>query len=208
MQRARRREQISALPVTALPGWLADWQGVGGAATLEEALEPLLGLPLPVATVEQSVLPARLADYRPMMLDALLTSGAVQFRGCGPRLVTFVPAGDNALFGSEPQDRPPAQLHVDATGARASFEQLVNADGRDQEPALVAEALWHDLFADHLQGDSWAAVRRGLELDFGLPAGGPTGSTSTTRSARRRRINTRVMGYPGTFWRTPAIRSR
>ena len=78
----------------------------------------------------------------------------------------------------------------------------------NQEPALVAEALWHDLFADHLQGDSWAAVRRGLELDFGLPAGGPTGSTSTTRSARRRRINTRVMGYPGTFWRTPAIRSR
>ncbi|KAF1013408.1 MAG: ATP-dependent RNA helicase DbpA [Stenotrophomonas maltophilia] len=48
-----------------------------GADGVLRVIEQLAGLPLPVALWEQQVLPARVRDYQPALLDALLATGEV-----------------------------------------------------------------------------------------------------------------------------------
>jgi ATP-dependent helicase Lhr and Lhr-like helicase len=61
---------------------------------LEAALKPLCGIPLPAAFWENLILPARVAGYRPEMLDATLTQGKLFWRVAPGRDIVFHPYGD------------------------------------------------------------------------------------------------------------------
>ena len=62
--------------------FLFEWHGVGaeradGQAALAAALEQLAGFPLRPRPGKQDILPARVADYAPYMLDQFCAGGAV-----------------------------------------------------------------------------------------------------------------------------------
>ncbi|HQA14449.1 MAG TPA: DEAD/DEAH box helicase, partial [Ornithinibacter sp.] len=92
--RMLRRRSLAALraevePVTPveLSRFLLGWQGVGGRLRGREGLlrvvEQLSGAVLPASAIETLVLPSRVADYSPGMLDELMATGEVLWCGHG-----------------------------------------------------------------------------------------------------------------------------
>ncbi len=84
---ARLREQVAPVDAGALARFLPRWHGIGGRGhgqtRLEEALTQLEGLPLPLSELEGAILPARIADFRPAMLDEMGAMGRLVWVGCG-----------------------------------------------------------------------------------------------------------------------------
>ncbi|MCP4446142.1 MAG: DEAD/DEAH box helicase [Myxococcales bacterium] len=89
-----RRRSLEALrgaitPVSAARYTAFLWREQGlanpghGISALREAIEKLAGLPLPFSDLEARILPARVADYRPDMLDTLCASGELLWMGAG-----------------------------------------------------------------------------------------------------------------------------
>ena len=78
----RLRSEIEPVAPADYLRFLFEWHGVGalradGPAALAAALEQLEGFSAPAATWETDILPARVADYAPYMLDQLCAGGAV-----------------------------------------------------------------------------------------------------------------------------------
>lgn len=101
--------------------FLAEWHEVTGSAsgfeTLQDAIDRLGWLWLPLPQWESSLLPARVTDYEAPMLDQLLASGLYQWRArqAGPRiLVRFEPTlGESAgVAGWTPN--PLSEEHFDS----------------------------------------------------------------------------------------------
>ncbi|WP_443733997.1 Lhr family ATP-dependent helicase, partial [Tomitella cavernea] len=83
------RARLAPVPKSALGRFLPPWQHVGGPAALRgvdglfEVIDQLAGAVLPASALETLVLPARVADYRPEMLDELTSAGEIFWTGCG-----------------------------------------------------------------------------------------------------------------------------
>ncbi|MDN5939701.1 MAG: hypothetical protein L0H83_13710, partial [Salinisphaera sp.] len=78
----RRRREIQTVSPQTYMRFLLAWHGVGharseGEAALADAVAQLEGYCLPAAAWETEVLPARIADYHPQMLDRLCAGGRV-----------------------------------------------------------------------------------------------------------------------------------
>lgn len=93
---AALRSQVEPVDPQALGVFLPRWHGIApvgtGRATSEglrgvdglaRAIEQLAGFVVPASALETHVLPARVTDYRPEMLDELLASGEVLWAGHG-----------------------------------------------------------------------------------------------------------------------------
>ncbi len=82
---ARLRRQVEPVDANALGRFLVGWQGVGlgrrGLEPLLDVVEQLQGAPLHASDLERAVLPTRLADYDPSMLDTLMAAGEVVWIG-------------------------------------------------------------------------------------------------------------------------------
>ncbi|WP_146819280.1 Lhr family ATP-dependent helicase [Actinotalea fermentans] len=90
---AALRAEVEPVPPAALGVFLPRWQGVASAAGptrlrgadgLLRAVEQLAGAVVPASALESLVLPARVADYDPRMLDELTGAGEVLWAGHGP----------------------------------------------------------------------------------------------------------------------------
>ncbi len=81
------RQEAEPVPPAALARFLPAWQGVGGALRgvdgVLRVVEQLQGTPVPASALERLVLPARVADYSPALLDELTTAGEVLWAGHG-----------------------------------------------------------------------------------------------------------------------------
>lgn len=203
---ASLRAAVEPVPPQALGVFLPRWQGVlpaGGAArssasgTLQgvdgvaRAVEQLAGAVVPASALETWVLPARVRDYRPAMLDELLAAGEVVWAGHGPLaghdgLVSLHPAAVADLTlpplpdgAAGPTDATAVRLrtHVlDAlSGGGAWFlgaiAQRVRAAVADDDAwsgdavpsqAQVADALWDLVWSGHVTNDSLAPLRAWL----------------------------------------------
>ncbi|HET7922050.1 MAG TPA: DEAD/DEAH box helicase, partial [Gammaproteobacteria bacterium] len=78
----RLRSEIEPVAPADFMRFLCDWHGLGaerseGQAALAFALEQLEGFSAPTAAWETDLLPARVTDYAPYMLDQLCAGGAV-----------------------------------------------------------------------------------------------------------------------------------
>ena len=91
---AKARAAVQAVPASAFVRLVLDLQDVAagaGAAALEgtdgvaQVIAQFEGVFLPAAAWEGHVLPARVRDYRPAMLDELVASGDVHVGGKRPR---------------------------------------------------------------------------------------------------------------------------
>ncbi len=84
---ARLRREVVPAEQHVFARFLGRWQGVTtrrrGQEALIDAIEVLQGAELIVSDLETEILPARVADYRPQDLDALLASDEVVWVGKG-----------------------------------------------------------------------------------------------------------------------------
>jgi ATP-dependent Lhr-like helicase len=82
---AKLRQQVEPVETDALGRFLVSWHGIGsmrrGADALLDAIEQLQGAPLTASVLEHQILPSRVADYQPAMLDALMAAGEVVWVG-------------------------------------------------------------------------------------------------------------------------------
>ena len=84
---AKLRKEVAPVEASVLGRFLPEWHGVhkssSGRLRLEETLAQLEGLPLPWSSLLDVILPQRVKDFRPEMLDILSASGAVVWVGVG-----------------------------------------------------------------------------------------------------------------------------
>ncbi|MGH3457933.1 ATP-dependent helicase [Aeromicrobium sp.] len=186
---AAARKQVEPVEPAAFARFLPSWQGVGGrnrgAEGVLAAIDQLAGLSLPASAWESLVLPARVADYSPAMLDELLGTGEVVWTGAGTLpgrdgWVQLHPA-DVVLpvLRDVPEPDVVGESILDALegGGAFLFRQLTSAIG-ETDDALVADALWQLIWSGRVAGDTFAPVRATL--------GGRGAHRSSSRSPRAR----------------------
>ena len=195
----RARAAVAPVPPSALQRLVLERAGLdepgGGVDALAEALAALEGVWLPAGLWESVVLPARVVDYRPAMLDELIAAGEVvwQARPIGDaasrtgaaRLrsgAADVPApGEIAFFPTDSALAPIA-------GEAIALGEPEAAEGR--ETGVTEEELWRLVREGAATGRSFEPVRRAL-----VPAAG-TRTAPPSRRVRSRRGRRRMMGMP------------
>ena len=136
---AALRAEVEPVEQAAYARFLADWQhlrprpgrpspatleGVDGVATV---LDQLAGMPLPASAWESLVLPARVKDYRPGLLDELLATGEYLWSG------TAEGSGNDGWVALHPADAVDLTLRVpeprteDVSAARLAAREHVLA---------------------------------------------------------------------------------
>jgi ATP-dependent Lhr-like helicase len=184
---AALREQAEPVAPTSLARMLPAWHGViatsGGEGSAQpklrgvdgvlRAVEQLAGYPVPASALEKLILPARVADYQPAMLDELTSGGEVSWTGAGALAVddgwvSLAPAAIAPAVLPEPLPVDGfGELHrsilTELAGENALFFRglMVRLDERDVEavPDRVLDALWELLWAGHLTNDTLAPMR-------------------------------------------------
>jgi ATP-dependent Lhr-like helicase len=204
---AALRSEVEPVPQAALGRFLPSWQHVGtpGAAGsaapglrgidgLVAAIDQLGGLPLPASGWESLVLPSRVRDYHPGMLDELTTSGEVLWSGHGE-----LPGGDGwvALHLADsapltlalPAPTDPGELHgriIDALagGGAFFFRQLASglAMTGPVDDTDLARALWDLVWAGLVGNDTLAPLRARLGATTTRPRATPRGRTLRARA--------------------------
>ncbi|WP_089291166.1 ATP-dependent helicase [Actinoplanes regularis] len=170
---AALRREIEPVPPKALAAFLPRWHQVGGNArgvdALAAAIEQVQGLAVPASAWERLVLPARVADYTPPLLDELCGSGEVLWAGSGS-----IAGGDGwvtlAYADSAPLLLPPADdelaltpehqavLDVLGDGQALFFRSLADRVGSTDDAGLAA-TVWDLVWAGHLTNDTFAPLR-------------------------------------------------
>lgn len=181
--RAIRRRSLAALrrdvePVDGVvfARFLVGWHGLGrmrrGLDALLDVVEQLQGVPLIASLLEREILPARVSDYTPAMLDTLIASGEVQWVGLEP---LGERDGRIALFLTDhlPHLRPPAAVAspdevpdprdgaIEAHLARAGasfFDALHTACGGGF-PQDTVDALWRLVWQGRVTNDALHPLR-------------------------------------------------
>ena len=97
----RLRAEIEPVPARArILRFLFDWQGVlpdaerEGSHALDAVIEQLAGFEAPAAAWEGAILPARMTDYEPGLLDDACLSGRVAWARLGRRRNRSPKAGE------------------------------------------------------------------------------------------------------------------
>ncbi|WP_271395710.1 ATP-dependent helicase [Neomicrococcus lactis] len=198
-----RRRSLAALraevePVDAatygrfLPAWQYVGENLRGVDGVAAVLDQLSGVRVPASAWETFVLPARIKDYQPAMLDELLSSGEVLWQGNGSL------AGNDGWLSFHLRDHAPLTLQRDpefepsplhtaimdalSLSGAAFFKQLhyqlgpLNTSTPPTEQQLLV-ALWELVWAGRVSNDTFAPVR-------GLLGGG--------RTAHRQKANPRA----------------
>ncbi|MGZ3427704.1 MAG: Lhr family ATP-dependent helicase, partial [Polyangia bacterium] len=187
---ARLRNEVAPVDAAVLARFLPRWHGIGsargGVARLREAIDQLEGLALPFSELERVILPARVPDFQPRMLDELGASGEVVWVGQGAlgsddgRVVLYRREHVASLFDVPATPELPSELHrsilAHLSERGASFvAQLPEAATR---PDVVVRALWDLAWLGLVTNDTFAPLRtigrvsRGPRGRFTLPAGG------------------------------------
>ena len=186
---AALRAQVEPVSTSAYARFLPGWHQVGSATNsgldgLAAVVDQLAGVPLPASAIESLVLPPRVRDYSPAMLDELLASGEVVWSGggsisAGDGWVAFHPADTAPLTLAAPAALELTAAHqaiLDglAGGGAFFFRQLTQTGIGEQE---LKTALWELIWAGSVTGDTFAPVRAML--------GGGPGSRRRSAPAHR-----------------------
>jgi len=196
---AALRHEVEPVTPDALARFLPAWQhvrvpgtrgGLRGIDGVLQVVDQLAGVALPASAWESLVLPARVSDYAPSMLDELTATGEVLWSGGGTLpgndgWVRLHLADTAATTLAEAAGDETTELQRDVLGALAGggayfFRQLGQAVGSTDDAALTT-ALWDLVWDGQITNDTFAPLRAML--------GGKARSTSAprTRAYRGRR---------------------
>ncbi len=234
---ARLRKEAEPAPPVALARLLPAWQGVraiepagkgpgnrrrfrgaSGPGAVLDVVDQLAGAPVAASALETLVLPGRIPDYSPTMLDELTAAGEVLWTGAGG-----LPGGDGWLVLASAESATllfpaPAEITMTpvheavldalADGGAVFFRmlhervsaRLAGQPGTAKAPSDndVATAIWDLTWAGLLTNDTLGPLR--TVLGSGGPRrAGPAANTSRSRSPRPGR---RSYGRPATPSRT------
>lgn len=178
---AALRAAVEPVSTAAYGRFLPSWQHVGstqnrGVDGLAAVIEQLSGVALPASAVESLVLPQRVADYQPAMLDELLASGEVTWSGAGQigasdgwvafHLADSAPLTLAAPAEIELTDTHRALLDTLSAGGAYFFRQL-SEEGKE---STFTDALLELIWAGVVTGDTFAPVRAVLHGSRRPPA--------------------------------------
>jgi ATP-dependent Lhr-like helicase len=195
---AALRKEVEPVGQDALARFLLAWQGIGAAGprradldALYRVIEQLQGAAVPASALERQILPARLPDYNPGLLDQLCSAGEVVWVGAGPLgsddgWVSLYLADQAPLLLPEPMPvelSPLAEAVRDALERHGAmfFRQLSDTVGAPGDTDLLL-AIWELVWAGLVTNDTMAPLR-------GLLSGGvrSTGRARSRRTGRPRR---------------------
>jgi ATP-dependent helicase Lhr and Lhr-like helicase len=169
---AALRREVEPVPVETLGRFLPGWHGVGTQATgldrLAEIVFQLQGCAIPASVLERDVLAARMREYRPQLLDQLISMGEVVWAGRGSlgssdgRVALYLRSDAPRLI-READERPTGEIHgrlrehLQSRGA-SFFRDLYYATGASDEDAAL-DALWDMVWAGEVTNDTFLPVR-------------------------------------------------
>ncbi|MDF2492381.1 MAG: Lhr-like helicase [Microbacterium sp.] len=187
------RGSVEPVPPDGFARFLPAWQhlsrpleGIDGTLAV---IEQLAGVPIPASAWESLVLPSRVRDYSPAMLDELTATGEVLWSGHGSLpgrdgWISLHPADTAALTLLVPEDDVPADsldarvLQALEAGGAFFAAQVRSLAGAENEQSVV-EALWRLAWSGRVTNDTFAPVR-------GLLSGGSQAHRVTRRAPRAR----------------------
>ncbi|WP_341933576.1 ATP-dependent helicase [Microbacterium sp. LWO14-1.2] len=187
------RGSVEPVSPEAYARFLPDWQhlnrpaeGLDGVLTV---IEQFAGVPVPASAWESLVLPSRVRDYSPALLDELTAAGEVIWSGHGTLpgrdgWVSLHPADLAPFTLPEPDDEIAADSLearvLDALSAGGAYfaSQLRDMAGAENEQSVL-EALWSLTWSGRVTNDTFAPIRS-------LLAGGSQAHRVTRRAPRTR----------------------
>jgi ATP-dependent Lhr-like helicase len=175
---ARLRQEVEPVDADALGRFSIAWHGIGsgrgGLETLLDAVEQLQGAAIPASMLETEVLPARVFEYVPAMLDTLMAAGEVSWTGVEPlggrdgRIALFLtdhaarlrpPVADRQAPGAvEPSGRA-ADVLVYLRQHGASFFGEIHQGTGGGFPQETVDALWDLVWMGAISNDTLHPLR-------------------------------------------------
>jgi len=169
---AALRHEVEPVDQQAFGRFLPAWQHTGGRLKgvdgVAAVIEQLAGVPIPASAWESLVLPERVADYSPTMLDELTSTGEVVWSGAGTLAgndgwVSLHLADTLSLTLTDQPEHAPSPLQQEILGTLGGggayfFGQLAEATGSTDDKMLV-EALWDLVWAGLITNDTFSPLR-------------------------------------------------
>jgi ATP-dependent Lhr-like helicase len=196
LTRKKARPQIKERPASLLVPFIARRQGLikipaehaepqnwvsayGGI--VDPAFNVLSAFPAPVKFWETEIFPARIQNYRPEILDALLRDEKFVWFGAGEERAAFSSVEEFDLAdtlsarvpNASKQDSSARELTSaipELCSSYRNFWEIKDALEQRTKTSLsngdIAAALWEAVWRGDLSSDSWESVRRGIEHGF------------------------------------------
>ncbi|AJM77137.1 ATP-dependent helicase [Rathayibacter toxicus] len=169
---AALRKDVEPVDAAAYGRFLLSWQRVGGSLRgidgVASVIDQLAGAPIPASAWESLILPARIRDYSPALLDELTATGEVLWAGVGSLpgadgWVSLHLADTAALTLPAAEAVPLGELQQELVGVLGSgggyfFRQLADAVGSTDDATLL-HALWELVWAGLVTNDTFAPLR-------------------------------------------------
>ncbi|MEU0856701.1 ATP-dependent helicase [Streptomyces griseofuscus] len=176
---AALRHELEPVPPAALGQFLPQWQHIGkghglrGVDGLVRAIEQLQGASVPASALEKLVLPSRVANYTPSMLDELTAAGEVVWAGAGALpgkdgWVSLYLADAAPLLLPPPHPLELTALHQSVLDAlsggyglffRQIADQVRTTTHPDATDPQLADILWDLAWSGRLTNDTLAPMR-------------------------------------------------
>ncbi|HET7501847.1 MAG TPA: DEAD/DEAH box helicase [Kofleriaceae bacterium] len=201
---AKLRAQVAPVGAATFAAFLPRWHGLDqprrGVGALRDAIARLEGVALPFSELEARILPARILDYHPRMLDELGAAGELVWVGAGAlgardgrvvllrrdRALALAPPAQPVAHPSAVHDAIVAHLTASGASFLVAIEQAVagavtraeahageipaGASVRGASHAPIVAALWDLVWAGVVTNDTFAPLR-----SIVLPAGQSAG---------------------------------
>jgi len=164
------RKGVEPVDQVAFARFLAEWQGIGsgsrGVDAVLGAIEQLSGYPIPASAMESMILPARVANYLPSMLDELTAAGEIYWVGDGSIgdsdgwVRWYVTDQDPHPARAEPEQYRSQELLAALAERGASFfDGLLPSGLVIANHSQYVDALWELVWAGLVAADTFAPVR-------------------------------------------------
>ena len=218
---AKLRSEVEAVPAEAYARFLPVWQGVTnprkGLDGVLDAVEQLQGAPLAASVLEREILSARVANYRPGLLDELFLAGEVLWQGVESlgtndgRIALYLTDQFPLLrrlpqpTEGEGEDDPIGHAIRSLLGRRGAlfFDEISHGVGAF--PNDVLASLWRLVWRGEATNDTLAPLRSLVAQSGG--EGKEVSGASTRRGRRgfRSRRRARLPGSEGRWSLLPVV---